>query len=37
MSDLPVYKLPHVVETRLENGLTVLLVEDHSSSILLGW
>jgi zinc protease len=28
-SDLPVYKLPPVVETRLANGLQVLLVEDR--------
>lgn len=27
--ELPVYKLPPIVETRLANGLTVLLVEDH--------
>ncbi len=27
-SDLPVYKLPPVVETRLANGLQVLLIED---------
>jgi zinc protease len=28
-SDLPVYKLPPIVETRFDNGLTVLLIEDR--------
>ena len=27
-SDLPIYKLPPVVESRLPNGLSVLLIED---------
>jgi zinc protease len=29
VTDLPIYKLPPVAETRLPNGMTVLLVEDH--------